>query len=1476
MAGKGKKKAKKKPVASASAAAAAPATTTEKDIWKDEEAAAATAPTAASEPSEKTNSPSSDTETTSAPQRDDAAVSADEGAAVLADALKGNTSVSSIDLSNKKVDDEGATALRAHTASESSMPSPSDATVSTADNKSEKSASDNKGEKSASDQKSEKSGDIDATGADASSSPSETITSSNEVEECAASDNSAAAAADVPSPLPDTDNNPDVDDSESSLQDALKTYNDAHDSRDGNDGDTRRDDDKMPSSRDQMSSMAMMPADMLARRGDDDRDKRHDDPLMSFHRGRSDDDDDDDYNDGGTRRDGNIMYSSRGQSTFYDDDDDGTRREDDGMLGQRMVARGGEDDNQDLWGLGEIVSHVSEQSMLDRGGDDSDDTRQDKEFLSAINRDKRARGGDDADYTRRGEDYFANFRRQNMRARGDDDTGGMRRGDDFRGQGMLGRGDDDEDDDDDARRDKGFVSNYIREKDMREQDMRARRGANNNDSRRADNFRGQVMRARGDDDDDDMRGFRGQGTLAGMFNDGDDTRRGGNFMSTVRGQNMLTRRDDDYDNVEAELRQSHSHLYNNADSNVRPHRPPSSRAFNDERQRQSSPQMVMRVDLRPPRYNGELPPLKGQLRTSIVALVDGRSALIKERQRLFSVYEPLVDACKAKSSELDAILESTKREDNKSAAMKEKMGKLGPLFAEQYELRENHDKTAKLLMANEASFDSHHFQIGQLCVELLTALQINKRLPAGCGASNDFHPLCAEVEEAVNVALQLDVTFPKMMTLLQKYYSEYGFDEWRSEQFNDIFSGQYVEISADEMLYARLRRRYYVRMLMEMIIEDTVDDAKSPQFADRQHHVIAYHAYMWLERTCYAQLRDKIGVTETVKRAETNKAIFDYCDAVDVEVAAAKLTFPGMIGGEQAVISVYEWHAEATHPDADVTTQLKQQIVGMADEMVKKARLRRIKEKTEERCRKKMMALNNGLPVERKQLQALFMQQVEDDSGGVGALLRLVHDKVGAASKASSDGGGKLKAKASKQSKQDKQKEARERAINKGKYKSRSNDGKFSSDDHWMKKSFFDKGDDGVKDAHKHGLIDVNAVTKTGMTSLMLAALGGDVIAVKHLLAAGADVMKASRTKPHTTIDFLKSRNAAKYLMRDGKVVIDGAGVAALKKDALFGEGEVQLILMLASATVVAVTKADALKAKQVEAEALMQGDWLDDVDDGKSAKGGGGGGGGGGDGGGKKKKMPKKKGKQQKKSAVDTSTPSASDLAASAAKETAAAALFEAEQVRREDTELQSSTDKRDAAAKQLEELYAKLCAADAIFASETRDATPAQLDAAVAAVTPRVEKNIADMQRAADNATDAANDEKARAVEAAASMRADFEAAFADVGAEGRNDDGRVTIAGATAFEAKQDALLEERRVDFEIEQMAYARGIAGFNGEMYTSGCADDTQIATQADDDATFDLDLGSLSTSEICILMAAQCGNLAAYAETQPWNESAGR
>jgi hypothetical protein len=391
------------------------------------------------------------------------------------------------------------------------------------------------------------------------------------------------------------------------------------------------------------------------------------------------------------------------------------------------------------------------------------------------------------------------------------------------------------------------------------------------------------------------------------------------------------------------------------------------------------------------------------------------------------------------------------------------------------------------------------------------------------------------------------------------------------------------------MRYARLRRHYYVRVLVEMIMEHTSTEKEYSTHIDasRPLHVVAYHVYMFLERRFDSQICPMVAYVTSgkSKRARVTSDIFKACDPDNAVTTAAKLDFADAIGGEQAVISVYEWHAEATSYDVNVTTELKKQIdifCGMTDEMKKETRSRRMKEKTEERCLKLMAALDKkGVPAERKQLQALFMQQVEDDSGGVGALLRLVHDKVAAASK--------LKSKASEQ-------KGNERF------------------------SFFDKGDDGVHDPHRHGLIDVNAVSKNGTTPLMLAALGGDVIAVKHLLAAGADVTKKSKTKPHTTIDFF----ADKHLMRDGKLVIDGAGIAALKNDTPFGESQLELILMLASATVVAVEKADALKEKQVEAEALSNGDWLDDDDDVsskmKAAKGSGGGGGG------KKKRKAKKK----------------------------------------------------------------------------------------------------------------------------------------------------------------------------------------------------------------------------------------------------------
>jgi hypothetical protein len=295
---------------------------------------------------------------------------------------------------------------------------------------------------------------------------------------------------------------------------------------------------------------------------------------------------------------------------------------------------------------------------------------------------------------------------------------------------------------------------------MHGQDMRARRGDNNYESQRGDNFRGQGMRARGGDDDDDTRrdedfmsDFRGRGTLAGMFNRNDandddgDTRRGGNFMSTVQGQNMLTRRDDDYDNIEAELRQHHPHLYNaNADSNVRPYRPPSD--GNDERPSTSSVDFHPIMTFNPPRYNGNMSPLKGQLRNVLDRLLNGMSVLEKARVN----HNTCMDAYDVKKNEVKAAPPDG-GDSQEAAAL---ATQISALVATQEDLNQQSHKSLERKSAMETMLN---FRLGEVCVEMLTAWQISKRLPAD-SALDGFHPLGAEIKD-------VDLSIPKMVEMVQ-------------------------------------------------------------------------------------------------------------------------------------------------------------------------------------------------------------------------------------------------------------------------------------------------------------------------------------------------------------------------------------------------------------------------------------------------------------------------------------------------------------------------------------------------------------------------------------------------------------------------------------------------------------------------------------------------------------------------------------
>jgi hypothetical protein len=628
-------------------------------------------------------------------------------------------------------------------------------------------------------------------------------------------------------------------------------------------------------------------------------------------------------------------------------------------------------------------------------------------------------------------------------------------------------------------------------------------------------------------------------------------------------------------------------------------------------------------------------------------------------------------------------------------------------------------------------------------------------------------------------------------------------------------------------------------------------------------------------------------------------------DAVDAPVIVTSPT--GHESDEtQPFISVYEWHFETTNGGDDVAEQLSARISELTPHFYAycAARLARLeaaeaetKKQTRElqinnRFRKQMTALNAKLPTDRKGLQSLFLNQVEAGIseaagvGGTGALLKLVAEKVSQRSTATATarragGGGSGGGSGGKCG-----------AGSGGKSKGEKAKGSFD---------IFDKGDEGLKDSLAHGLIDVDAVSKDGTTPLMVAARAIDRVSVYFLIKAGADVTKESKTEPKKIAAFLESKRASELLELDAndRFVVDDDQFAVVK-DGVSVEGEHpdfegdecrQMVCMLAGALAISERKAAAVKKQREDAEKQLQ-EWDDDVDattKTKAAASGGGGGGGKKKGKGKKKMKKKPPVKQAEKSAAVNASSLSTTLpdSASAADEKTSSSSSSSSSSRRRPTaseeaddrmqqeNMLSSTERRDKALEKLNALCARLSKVDAKFADETSGDAMTVKSAALTAAVKRAEMKLV-QQTASHKAQLAAMQRKydsgAGALVEAGRMQ--FEAAFKDVGIDGRDAAGHVTIAGAEAYGAACDAALDARENAEKEAAMANARASADARGDEYTLACADADAMASQTASDDKHDMNLDSMTMSEVLVLMAAPCGNLAAYCETQPWNETA--
>jgi hypothetical protein len=350
------------------------------------------------------------------------------------------------------------------------------------------------------------------------------------------------------------------------------------------------------------------------------------------------------------------------------------------------------------------------------------------------------------------------------------------------------------------------------------------------------------------------------------------------------------------------------------------------------------------------------------------------------------------------------------------------------------------------------------------------------------------------------------------------------------------------------------------------------------------------------------------------------------------------------------------------------------------------------------------------------------------------------------------------------------------------------------------------------------------------------------------------------------------------------------------KSDADFGsDDDARIVRLLAAALFIAESKAAAVKKQREDAEKQLQ-EWDDgDVTTKAAASGGGGGGGGGkkgkGQGNNKRKNKPPVK-QPEKSAAADASSPTtllpdsvsaadgnASSSSSSTSTSTSTRRLPTADEADEDSVQqvmLLSITEHRDKALKTLSALCAQLSTVDPQFAATESDDAMTGRSAALTAAVDRVEKQRA-QQTARHKAELAAVQRKyddGPGVLAEAG-RMELEAAFKDVGPDGRDADGNVTIAGAKAYEAACDAALDARENANKEAAMADARALADARGDEYTLSCDDADAISSQAASDDKHDMNLDSMAMSEVLVLMAAQCGNLAAYCETQPWNETAG-